>query len=93
MAVPKRRTSKRKKRARNTHKAAARILLQGCPQCNAPKRPHHVCPSCGHYAEREVVALNDEIDLDEATKANIAAAGCSTSTLLLTWVMPMGESK
>jgi len=31
MAVPKRRTSKRKKRARNTHKVAPKIVLQACP--------------------------------------------------------------
>jgi large subunit ribosomal protein L32 len=50
MAVPKRRTSKRKKRARNTHKAAAPIVLQKCPRCQAMKRPHHVCAECGFYA-------------------------------------------
>jgi large subunit ribosomal protein L32 len=57
MAVPKRRTSKRKKRARNTHKAAAAIVLQACPRCNSMKRPHHVCEECGYYAgEQRVVA-------------------------------------
>jgi large subunit ribosomal protein L32 len=50
MAVPKRRTSKRKKRARNTHKKAAPIYLQACPQCGAKKRSHHVCDECGYYA-------------------------------------------
>lgn len=49
MAVPKRRTSKRKKRARNTHKVAARVALQACPQCQSMKRPHRVCEECGYY--------------------------------------------
>ena len=49
MAVPKRRTSKRKKRARNTHKAAPAIAIQPCPQCRAMRRPHHVCGTCGYY--------------------------------------------
>jgi large subunit ribosomal protein L32 len=49
MAVPKRRTSKRKKRARNTHKKAAVVALQVCPQCSAMKRPHRVCAECGYY--------------------------------------------
>ena len=26
-----------------------------CPQCGAPKLPHHVCPKCGYYKDREVV--------------------------------------
>jgi large subunit ribosomal protein L32 len=50
MAVPKRRTSKRKKRARNTHKAAPAIAIQSCPRCQAAKRPHRVCEACGYYA-------------------------------------------
>jgi large subunit ribosomal protein L32 len=50
MAVPKRRTSKRTKRARNTHKAAPAIALQACPQCSSPKRPHRLCDECGYYA-------------------------------------------
>jgi large subunit ribosomal protein L32 len=49
MAVPKRRTSKRKKRTRNTHKKAPAIAIQSCPQCSAMKRPHRVCAECGYY--------------------------------------------
>jgi large subunit ribosomal protein L32 len=49
MAVPKRRTSKRKKRARNTHKKAPAIVIQECPRCHAMKRPHRVCGECGYY--------------------------------------------
>jgi large subunit ribosomal protein L32 len=50
MAVPKRRTSKRKKRARNTHKVAPAIAIQKCPRCQSMKRPHRVCEECGYYA-------------------------------------------
>ena len=49
MAVPKRRTSKRRKRARNTHKVAPAIAIQGCPRCGSQKRPHRVCGECGYY--------------------------------------------
>ncbi len=56
MAVPKRRTSKRKKRARNTHNKAPAINIQACAQCRAMKRPHHVCPECGYYAGEPRVA-------------------------------------
>ncbi|MBX9927464.1 MAG: 50S ribosomal protein L32 [Gemmatimonadaceae bacterium] len=56
MAVPKRKTSKRKKRARNTHKKAAPIVIQACPKCGAMKQPHRVCPECGHYAGKQRIA-------------------------------------
>lgn len=59
MAVPKRRTSKRKKRARNTHKAAAKIVVQACPKCGEMKRPHHVCENCGFYAGEQRVAARE----------------------------------
>jgi large subunit ribosomal protein L32 len=59
MAVPKRRTSKRKKRARNTHKTAPAIALQKCPQCQAMKKPHHVCQECGYYAGEQRVAARE----------------------------------
>ena len=56
MAVPKRRTSKRKKRARNTHKKAPAIAIPACPRGQSPKRPHHVCEECGYYAGEQRVA-------------------------------------
>lgn len=59
MAVPKRRTSKRKKRARNTHKVAPKINIQACPKCGAMKRPHHVCEECGFYAGEQRVAARE----------------------------------
>jgi large subunit ribosomal protein L32 len=59
MAVPKRRTSKRKKRARNTHKTAPAIAIQKCPRCQAMKRPHHVCAECGYYAGEQRVAAKE----------------------------------
>lgn len=59
MAVPKRRTSKRKKRARNTHKVAPKIAIQACPRCQSPKRPHRVCDECGYYAGTQRVASRE----------------------------------
>ena len=59
MAVPKRRTSKRKKRARNTHNAAAVTAVQACPRCQSMKRPHHVCAECGYYDGEQRVAARE----------------------------------
>jgi len=59
MAVPKRRTSKQRKRKRRTHYKAQNGAQQSCPKCGDPKRPHRVCPTCGHYAGREVVEIEE----------------------------------
>ena len=59
MAVPKRRSSKRKIRARNTHKKAPPIAIQTCPKCGAVKRPHRVCAECGYYAGRQAVEAKE----------------------------------
>ncbi len=57
MAVPKRRTSKARKRKRRTHHKAAVAVLQPCPRCGDPRRPHHVCPSCGFYGDEKRVEV------------------------------------
>jgi len=31
--------------------------VNACPQCQAPKRPHHVCANCGTYKGRQVIAF------------------------------------
>jgi large subunit ribosomal protein L32 len=28
-----------------------------CPQCRETKLPHRVCPHCGYYKGREIVAV------------------------------------
>jgi len=50
MAVPKRRTSKTRKRKRRAHDALAVPGRATCPQCGTVKAPHRVCGECGHYA-------------------------------------------
>ena len=55
MAVPKRRTSKARKRKRRTHYKAATPSVTKCSHCHQAKPPHVVCPHCGYYAGREIV--------------------------------------
>ena len=56
MAVPKQKQShSRTNKRRSQHKISA-PGLHSCPHCHEPKLPHRVCPSCGHYDGREVVA-------------------------------------
>jgi large subunit ribosomal protein L32 len=59
MAVPKRRTSKSKKRKRRTHYKAATPTLNPCPKCGAARQPHHVCPNCGFYKGVKRLVIED----------------------------------
>ncbi|MBQ6453336.1 MAG: 50S ribosomal protein L32 [Coriobacteriales bacterium] len=56
MAVPKRKTGRARTNARRSANdkmsAPARSV---CPQCGAPKLPHHICGNCGYYREREII--------------------------------------
>lgn len=57
MGVPKRKASKqrgRQRRAANMRLDAPDLVH--CPQCRALIRPHHLCPQCGYYKAREVIA-------------------------------------
>ncbi|MHA3976571.1 50S ribosomal protein L32 [Halovulum sp. GXIMD14794] len=65
MAVPKSKITRSRRGMRRSHDALTGANPNECSNCGELKRPHHVCPSCGHYADREVVAMVDEIDLDE----------------------------
>lgn len=55
MAVPKRRTSKKVKNQRRTHKKLQVPGLIECSNCGELTKPHYVCKSCGHYDGEEVV--------------------------------------
>ncbi len=49
MAVPKRKTSKTKKRQRRSHLAMTTPQAGTCPNCQAATVPHRVCAACGTY--------------------------------------------
>lgn len=56
MAVPKQKQShSRTNKRRAQHKLTAPSYDE-CPQCHTPRRPHRVCPTCGTYRGRQVVA-------------------------------------
>jgi large subunit ribosomal protein L32 len=31
-----------------------------CPKCHSPKLPHRVCPNCGNYKDKLVVAPKEK---------------------------------
>ncbi|RMD46800.1 MAG: 50S ribosomal protein L32 [Alphaproteobacteria bacterium] len=65
MAVQQNKVTRAKRGMRRSHDALTPANPNECPNCGELKRPHHVCPSCGHYRDREVIALAEEVDLDE----------------------------
>lgn len=56
MAVPQSRTSVSRRNMRRAHDFLQAKCLSECANCGAAKRPHHVCPHCGHYRGRLVVS-------------------------------------
>lgn len=56
MAVPKKKVSKSKRNMRRAHHALKPNAYGICPECGEPRRPHHVCASCGYYDGRQVTA-------------------------------------
>lgn len=64
--LPKRKYAKARQGERRAHLARAVPTVVKCPQCNSPKMPHRVCPTCGTYDGREVI----EIKKPEEKKAS-----------------------
>ncbi|MFO7815502.1 MAG: 50S ribosomal protein L32 [Halanaerobiales bacterium] len=55
MAVPKKRTSKSRKRKRRTHWKLKSPNLVECPECDELILSHRACPSCGYYKGEKVI--------------------------------------
>ena len=65
MAVPKSKITRSKRNMRRAHDSLSAASYLECSNCGELKRPHHVCGACGHYGDREVVAMAEEVDLDD----------------------------
>ena len=59
MPNPKRRHSKTRRDKRRTHDSLTTPAISKCAQCGDPKLPHRVCPTCGQYNGRQVVATKE----------------------------------
>ena len=59
MAVPKKKTSKARKRQRRSHHALTAPNVVTCPECHEPRMSHRACPSCGYYNGMKVVASKE----------------------------------
>jgi large subunit ribosomal protein L32 len=56
MATPKKRLSRSKRGMRRAHDFLVPQTVNNCSNCAAIVLPHHVCPSCGYYKGKEIVA-------------------------------------
>ncbi len=59
MAVPKRKTSKERKRKRRSHHALTAPNVVTCPECGEARMSHRACPACGFYNGMKVIASKD----------------------------------
>ncbi|MEM9702058.1 MAG: 50S ribosomal protein L32 [Planctomycetota bacterium] len=60
MAVPKRRTSKARKRKRRSHMSRTAPQVAPCPQCGTVRPTHVVCPTCGFYMGRTLIEPDED---------------------------------
>ncbi|MEO0389630.1 MAG: 50S ribosomal protein L32 [Pseudomonadota bacterium] len=65
MAVQQNKVSKSRRNNRRAHDSLVAFNPTECPNCGELKRPHHVCGACGYYGDEEIVAMTDEIEIDE----------------------------
>jgi large subunit ribosomal protein L32 len=70
MAVPKKKKSKSKRDMRRAnHDRITAPSVSHCPKCGGAKLPHHVCPECGWYKDREVIAIEAATESSEILDA------------------------
>jgi len=57
---PKRKHSKGRRDRRRAHDALHAANLVACQNCGRMRLPHTVCPNCGQYKGREVMAVEKD---------------------------------
>lgn len=60
MGLPKRKPSHSRQRMRRAYNSVLTLpQLSTCSQCAAPAVTHRVCPACGYYNGRQVIAVKN----------------------------------
>ena len=60
MAVPKRKVTRSRRDKRRSHHSLSQINLVECSNCGEMKRQHNICPACGYYDGKEVLASAED---------------------------------
>jgi len=61
MAVPKKKTSKRRTRQRRAHDGISVPNLSSCKKCGEPTLPHTACSNCGYYGDKKVMDVESKL--------------------------------
>lgn len=70
MAVPKRKTSKRRRDQRSANKGMQEKAFASCGNCQKPIMTHQACSGCGFYKGSKVLETKADRALKRAEKAN-----------------------
>lgn len=63
MAVPKKKTSKRRSASRTAANMGLKnVTLSKCPKCGEPKKSHVVCSFCGYYGDKKILNVKTKLD-------------------------------
>lgn len=63
MAVPKKKTSKRRSATRTAANMGINpVALTKCSKCGEPKKSHVVCTFCGYYGDKKVLDVQTKLD-------------------------------
>lgn len=62
MAVPKKKTSKRRTGIRGNAKKMTAFIIGKCPKCGEPKKGHVACSFCGYYGDKKVLDVKSKLD-------------------------------
>lgn len=60
MGVPKKKTTKSRKKNRQAHQKLKIPTITFCPQCKSARLPFFACPECGYYKGEVVVKKKEK---------------------------------
>jgi large subunit ribosomal protein L32 len=58
--LTKRKYAKSRQRERRGHQGVVAANTHSCSQCHSATLSHHVCPTCGYYAGKEVIKIKSD---------------------------------